>query len=72
MVYDFTDVYTTEWFDQYVSKPSGMELSVTHSVVGQTVTFDAGHALRPIRRDGPPTKSGVTMPQSSRKQRSIT
>ena len=41
MVYDFTDVYTTEWFDQYVSKPSGMELSVTHSVVGQAVTFDA-------------------------------
>ena len=40
MVYDFTDVYTTEWFDQYVSKPSGMELSVTHSVVGQTVSFD--------------------------------
>ena len=40
MVYDFTDVYTTQWFDQYVVKPSGMELSVSHTVVDQTVSFD--------------------------------
>ena len=40
MVYDFTDVYTTEWFDQYVAVPSGMELSVTHSIIDQTVSFE--------------------------------
>ena len=40
MVYDFTDVYTTDWFDQYVAKPAGMELTVTHTIVDQTVSFD--------------------------------
>ena len=39
-VYDFTDVYTTEWFDQYAVLPAGMELSVTHSIVEQTVSFE--------------------------------
>lgn len=48
MVYDFTDVYTTDWFDQYVSKPSGMDLTVSHIIEGQTVTFDV--TLTPYAR----------------------
>jgi len=38
-VYDFSDVYGVEWFDRYQSIPAGMELSVTHSIEGQTVSF---------------------------------
>lgn len=39
-VYDFTDVYTTDWFDQYQTPTSTIELSVNHTIDGQTVSFD--------------------------------
>jgi hypothetical protein len=40
MVYDFTDVYNSDWFDQYVAPPSGIDLHVSHSIEGQTVSLE--------------------------------
>jgi len=49
-VYDFSDVYGVQWFDMYQSVPAGMELSVTHSIEGQTVSFDV--SLYPLAEFG--------------------
>jgi len=45
-VYDFTDVYNIDWFDGYQAIPADMALEVTHSIEGQTVSFEI--SLEPL------------------------